>query len=81
MRDIHNLIEEVGARFKFELSFYLASKGDSHKPSQWMRSDIGVQLIDALQDILKVGRNHLLIVQKGRFGNAFAHKESAPGTN
>jgi hypothetical protein len=40
MRDIRNLIDEVGEEFKFESSFYLASKGESHKPSQWLRSNI-----------------------------------------
>jgi hypothetical protein len=57
--------------------FKLSGKGESHKPSQWLRSDIGVQLIDTLKDVLKVSLNHLLIVQKGRTGNTFANKQLA----
>jgi hypothetical protein len=69
--------KDVSGNISLTDIFKLSGKGEKNKPAEWLRSEVAVQLIDTLQDILKVGKSHLLIVQKGRTGNTFANKQLA----
>ena len=54
-----------------------AGSDPSRKPSEWMRSRTGKRFFDHLMLIKNVGISHLISVESGRNGGAWAHWQVA----